>query len=367
MRVLLAGLLLGAWLGSVQPGVLRADELSAGVAVRADTDHTVVVSPRAHLSTEIAEDTRAAVTYTADVWTSASVDVRASASRPVTEQRDELDFGLSHDFGDLTLSGGYRYSIENDYVSHGALASAALALAQNNANIAVHAHARDDTVGRSGEPTFARNLVSGGAQLIFSQALSRALLGQASYELDHFAGYQASPYRYVGIGGTGFGCVGASMCLPEHEPDQRTRQALSLNLRIALAAHWSAAANYRIYRDDWGLWSHGLRAQATWSISELSMLSLHYRFYIQNGVNFYRAIYDAPSDRTGYTTRDRALSPMNDQELGLDWEQRVPIDSSGTQFSARVSLGAVAYHYRSFVGLNEVEALELSIALGLTN
>jgi hypothetical protein len=337
------------------------------VFVHADSDHTLVVSPRVHLASEIAEDTRADVTYTADVWTSASVDVRASASKPVSEQRDEIDLALSHKFDALTVSGGYRYSIENDYVSHGVSAAGILHLAPKNATLGLNAYAFDDTVGRAGEPTFARNLVRGGLRLAWTQLLTGALLGQLTYELSHLAGYQASPYRYVGIGGSGFGCAGASMCLPEHEPDRRTRQALGLNLRIALAAQWSAGATYQIHRDDWGLWSNSLGAQLTWSLSDQSMFTLRYRFYTQNGVNFYRAIYDTPSSLTGYTTRDRAQSPMDDQHLGLEWEQGVPIDANGARITARIGLAGVAYRYRNFVGLSDVEALELSIALGLTN
>src|SRR4051812_49014311 len=114
------------------PFLVRADALSSAVFVRSDSDHTVVVSPRARVEKRVGDATSVDVSYAADVWTSASIDIRASASRPVTEQRDELDFALSHELDDLTLTATYRYSAENDYESHGGSAGGTLDLADNN-------------------------------------------------------------------------------------------------------------------------------------------------------------------------------------------------------------------------------------------
>src|SRR4029077_6400370 len=99
----------------------RADEAAAALYVRGDTDSTTVVSPHVRANKRIGDSTSVDVTYAADVWSSASVDIRASASvRPVTEQRDELNFGLAHEWEALRLHAGYRFSTEHDYTSHGA-------------------------------------------------------------------------------------------------------------------------------------------------------------------------------------------------------------------------------------------------------
>lgn len=341
----------------------RADSLSSSVFVRTDSDHTVVVSPRAHLDKRLDESNRLDVTYAADVWTSASVDIRASASVPVTEQRDELVLALSHEWQDVSLAGSYRYSVENDYVSHGVSATGTLDLAQNNTTLMLAGFAFIDKVGRSGQPQFSRDLTTSGARAALTQVLGPKMLAQLSYELAFLAGYQASPYRVVGIGGTGFGCQDAMACQAEHEPDRRYRHAFALLWRRALTDVISLGLNYRFYVDSWGLSSHTVLGQLGWSLGEWSLLALSYRYYTQTGVSFYQRVYAHASDATRYTTRDREQSPMSDQRLGLEWEQGLPVGNAGARLTFHTSLGGVLYTYDNFVGLSDVKALELTFAL----
>lgn len=358
------------WLLSAH--AVHADSFGTGVFVRTDSDHTVVVSPRIHLNQSVAEDTKVDLTYAADVWTSASVDIRASASLPVTEQRDELDVGVTHALEDLTLSAGYRFSIENDYVSHGATGSASVDLAQHNSTLAIAGYAFGDTVGRSGSPQIARSLVTVGARLSFTQVLGSATLAQLTYELSYLDGYQASPYRWVGFGGTGFGCQlkpgqdpNTLACLPEHEPDKRTRQAFALVLRQGLLDTLSIGGSYRGYLDNWGLVSHTFGVQLGWECGPDTLITLRYRYYWQSGVEFYRAVYSAASNRSTFTTRDREQSPMQDQHAGIDLEQKFAIHDDRAKLAFRLSVGGALYSYSAFVGLQQVTALETSFAVSL--
>ena len=346
-------------------GSARADSLSSSVFVRTDSDHTVVVSPHAHLNKRLGDSDQLDVTYAADVWTSASVDVRASASKPVTEQRDELDLALAHEWEDLSLAGSYRYSVENDYVSHGLSATASLDLAQNNTTLALGGFAFMDKVGRSGEPSFSRDLVTAGTRASLTQILGPRMFAQLTYELAYLSGYQASPYRFVGTGGTGFGCKDASSCQPEREPDQRYRHALAALVRRALTQDLSIGLNYRFYLDSWQLSSHTVSAQLAWLVADDTQLALSYRFYTQTGVYFYQRVYAPSADPGRYTTRDREQSPMQSQRLGLEWEQRFALGHAGTRLVWFTSLGGVLYDYQNFVGLRSVEALELTFALRL--
>lgn len=343
----------------------RADSLSSSVFVRTDSDHTLVVSPHAHLNKRLGDSDQLDVTYAADVWTSASVDVRASASLPVTEQRDELDLALTHEWQDLSLAGSYRYSVENDYVSHGVSATGSLDLAQNNTTFALGGFAFFDKVGRSGHPTFSRDLLTAGARASITQILDARMFAQLTYELAYLSGYQASPYRFVGTGGTGFGCQDATTCLAEHEPDQRYRHALAGLVRRALTDDLSIGLNYRFYLDSWQLSSHTVSAQLAWMLASHTQLALSYRFYTQTGVYFYQRVYTVGSAPDRYTTRDREQSPMQSQRLGLEWEQQFAIGHTGTRLVWFTSLGGVLYDYQSFVGLREVKALEFTFALRL--
>lgn len=343
---------------------VRADTLASGVYVRTDSDRTTVVSPHARVSKRILDATEVDVTYAADIWTSASIDVRTSASLPVQEQRDELDVGVAHEWTDLKLSAGYRYSVENDYLSHGASAGAQYAFANNNATLALDAHVLFDTVGRAGAPRFSEALTTGSARLTFTQVLDPQMLAQLTYEIGRAEGYQASPYRKVGLGGSGFGCVDATFCLDEHEPGSRTRHAVAAELRRAFGDALSADATYRFIVDDWGLTSHTALLQLAWLAGDNSVLSLRYRFYLQSGVRFYERRYPAQLSAGAYTTRDREQSPMHDQRVGLDWEQRAQLDED-LALSVVLAAGGSVFDYSQFVGLSQVYALELTLALAL--
>ena len=340
------------------------DSLSSAVYVRTDSDDTVVVSPLAHASKQVLDQTVLDLTYTADVWTSASVDVRASASKAVTEQRDELEGTVSQAVSDLTLTGTYRFSVENDYTSHGAFLGGSYAMADNAATLAWNAFGLFDTVGRSGSPAFSESLYTAGARLSFTQVLDPHMLAQLTYELAHLDGYQASPYRKIGLGGTGFGCVGALLCIDEREPSTRTRNVGALVVRRALTDALSAGASYRFIVDDWGLRSHTVALQLGLMLGERSLLSLRYRFYTQTGVRFYAPIYAVTLANEAYATRDREQSPMHDQRIGLDWEQRAQLGSD-LDLAISLSAGGTRFDYDAFVGLSHTYAFELALALAL--
>jgi hypothetical protein len=350
----------------VAPSLARADALASAVFVRTDSDHTLVVSPRARASKRLDDDrTDVDVTYAADIWTSASIDIRASASKAVTEQRNELDFAVSHELEDVTLNGSYRYSVENDYVSNGFSGGGSFSFADKSSTIALNAYLFQDAVGRSGDPTFSRGLSTIGGRLAFTQVLDPNTLGQVTYELVHLDGYQASPYRFVGVGGTGFGCVQAMLCLPEHEPGLRTRHALALLLRRALGDKVSLGGNYRFFIDDWGLQSHTAAAQLGFILGSNTSLTLRYRFYLQSGVSFYAPVYQTLPTASTYTTRDREQSPMHDHRIGLDLQQKAPLGDGGTRLVVTTGVGADFYSYDNFVGLRQTSALEFTLALAL--
>lgn len=355
------------WLACAGVGLTlaRADSLTSAIYVRTDTDQTVVVSPRAHAGKRLDDRTQLDVSYAADVWTSASIDIRASASKAVTEQRNELDVAASRELDDMTFDLSYRYSAENDYESHGASAGSSIDLANKSATLALGIYLFQDDVGRSGDPTFSRALSTLGGRLTFTQVIDTQTLAQLTYEHIHLDGYQASPYRVVGIGGTGFGCYGASLCLPEHQPNFRTKHALAALVRRAFSDTFSFGVNYRFFADDWGLTSHTVALSASLLASENTLLTLRYRFYTQTGVSFYSAVYRSPPDPKTFTTRDREQSPMHDQRIGLDLEQRSPLGDDSMRLVTIASVGADFYEYDNFVGLKRVRALELTLSVGL--
>jgi hypothetical protein len=129
---------------------VRADDVTSAIFVRQDSDHTTVVSPHVRAQKAVTDELQVYAGYSADVWTSASIDIRASASvKPVTEQRDELNVGLIQSWSDLSLGVSYRFSTEADYLSNGGSVEAHYNLANKAATLSASLHLFADVVGRS--------------------------------------------------------------------------------------------------------------------------------------------------------------------------------------------------------------------------
>lgn len=348
---------------------VSAQEAASAVYVRTDTDHTVVIAPRLRVTAPIVETTRVSVTYAADVWTSASVDIMASASKvPVTEQRDEIDVSLDHEFEDVTVTAAYRVSMEPDYLSNGGSGGFKWDFADNNSTLAVGVSGSSDDVGRAGDPGFSRKTGTLGGRLSFTQVLGVGTLAQGMYELSRITGYQGSPYRFVPIGDAE--CTSAtegqsglsSVCSPEANPNERLRHAASLEMRQALSEVVSLGGAYRFYTDDWGIRSHTLRADIAWKLDTDTVLSPRYRFYVQNAANHYRSRYLVAQK---YVTNDKELSPLSSHRIALELD-RVWHFSASSTLTTTLSGAALFYSYDDFLPLDHITAFEANVALVFT-
>lgn len=355
---------------------------SSSLYVRTDTDHTTVVTPRVHLSAPVADQTRVDLVYTADIWTSASIDIRTSASRvvtdpriapgpkPVTEQRDELDLSLEHAFTDLTVGGSYRYSKEYDYESHGGTLGGTYDFADKNASLGLTARAYFDQVGRAGDPGFARSASTLSARATFTQVIDKHTLGQLVYELSHQEGYLSSPYRYVRIAsdpgevpGTCAGVVKA--CVPENNPGSRLRHALAVTARRALVENLSLGASYRFYLDDWGVMSNTASIDAAWIPSERWLLSLGYRFYRQGAASHYQIFY-LPTPTPTHVTSDKELSTLSSHRVDLEVSHAWRLDDLGTELRAVLVTAPTYYSYEDFLPLDHIIAIDVTAMLEVT-
>ena len=149
-----------------------AQEVSLANYIRTDSDHTTVIAPRLRVDYPIVEGTTVDAVYAADIWTSASIDIRTSASKiPVTEQRDEFDLSLAQVVGDGAVSASYRNSSEPDYQSHGGSLGFSYDLASRSSTVALGLSASRDNVGRADWAQWKRDLVNIGGRVSFTQVI----------------------------------------------------------------------------------------------------------------------------------------------------------------------------------------------------
>jgi hypothetical protein len=356
--------------GGSQPRPVKATAASA-IYYRSDTNATTVWSPRQRVSARFADTAGIDATFAVDAWTSASVDIVTAATRDLTtgaphqvhEVRKEVTAGAYYEFANASLSGGYRYSTENDYWSNGGVANLSLDFASKNTTLVLSGFGSKDQVGRSGDHYWRAPQNSLGARLALTQVLDRSTLMQVSWETTHVDGYQESPYRFVAIGGAGTCRSVALNCVPEQVPDERLRSAGVARVRRALGDKVSIGADYRFYIDNWGVYSHTIIPDLQWLVTERGTIGLSYRYYTQSEADFYRPRYlVAPS--SGYLTRDRELSAMYSNRVGLGYTQEFEL-SENTALTLGLRLGLARFKYLAFVGLDSVDAIEATGMLSL--
>lgn len=344
----------------------RAQDASSTLYFRTDTDHTTVVSPRVRAGADAPSGTRVDAAYSADVWTSASIDIATSASKPITEQRDQLDLRASQLLGDTTLSAAYRFSIEPDYRSHGATLSVRQNLANNSTSLGLSASLLLDRVGRSGDPAFWRSLGTLDTRLSLTQVLDPSTWIEGVYELGYATGYLASPYRYIAIGPGRPTCrTKDAVCVPEVLPDQRLRHALALNARRALNERFALGASYRFYGDGWSLFSHTGQASLSFMPGDNSLLALDYRFYAQSSAKYYSARVASLNQLGRYATRDKELSPFTSHRLAFTLQHAIKVSDTFQRLELGAIVGPTLYLFSDFPPYKRLLALEATVSLGV--
>lgn len=353
--------------GCARENLLAMRGTDAALYVRSDTDNTVVYAPRVHAGARLADAIDLDATYAMDSWTGASIDVVTAATHAIHELRHEIDTAASYQVKNLTLSGSYRYSTENDYWSHGGVGNLALELFDKNTTLALAVFGAKDIVGNASDPDFRRPQSSIGGRLTLTQILDTKTLLQASVETLRITGYQASPYRWVGVNGVGL-CAGVTRsCLPESHPHERLRTAVSGRLRRAFGSKVSMGVDFRYYFDDWGVRSDTAGTDLAILTGEHGTLSLSYRFYIQGDADFYQSTYAQTEAQLRYFTRDRKLSDLLSHRVGLEYLQGFALgERGGALFEVGARAGVTRIIYENFVGLSSVDVLELTGVLALS-
>jgi hypothetical protein len=279
--------------------------------------------------------------------------------------RKEVTAGGTYELEDVTIGGGYRYSTENDYWSNGGVLSVAFDMASNNTTLDLAVFGSSDTVGRAGDPGFKKPQQSLGGRVSLTQVLDTKSVAQLSWETTRVSGYQAGPYRFVGIGGQGT-CAGSAIyCVPEVVPNLRTRNAAVGRVRRALGERVSLGAEYRFYIDDWSLYSHTIASDLALLVGEHGMLSASYRYYTQSEADFYRPRYVNEGTVPRYLTRDRELSALYSNRVGVGYLHELGLDDGSAVVTAAFRAGLTRYHYLAFVGLEHVDAVEATLFLSL--
>jgi hypothetical protein len=329
--------------------------VSSKVQLYADTDRTVVVSPHVTGTVTLPSKTSLSATYTEDVVSSASVDVRTTASPRIYDRRQEVDFGVGQIIGGFTLGASYMHARERDYLSNGGSFTLSRELFQKNTTVSLRGGFMSNIVGRADDPLYQAPMTDFSGDLALTQIFTPTTIAQLNVTVARTNGMIASPYRHVRVNITEPTSGNTLLLLmPEAEPSDRFRFAAALGVKQYIGSFLVLHGEYRIYRDSWQVLSHTVDARVILDFSPIT-LRFRYRFYTQGRAFFYEPIYDALKT---YLSSDRELSAFTSHLFGLkvEWAP-LRTEKSGAAFRFDAKCEGMYFNYPEFIRLPERWAL----------
>jgi hypothetical protein len=281
-----------------------------------------IQGPSVLVRKKIGEKFAVSANYYMDFVTSASIDVKLSASK-YKEQRTQKSLGLEYLHGKTTYAMGVIDSKESDYIADtmnfslsqdmfGDLTTVTLGYRRGWNDVFRNIKNADGSKTR--DPTFADKADSRAYVLGLTQILTRDLISGFNYEVITDQGYLNSPYRsvrYVSPGDPrGFALE------KEIYPRTHTSNAAAVLLKYYLPWRAAVEGNYRFYTDSWGVDAHTLDLTYTHPAWKRWIFDGRLRYYRQTSADFYSDLFPR-QNFANFLARDKELATFNSFTVGL--------------------------------------------------
>ena len=292
---------------------------------RESGDRMKVTEPVVWIKSPIGETWELSASATLDIVSGASaIIVSNQTGKPVqiytgasiTDHRKAGDVAVKHRWGENTLSVSRTQSAEKDYRSDATGANATFDFNERNTTLALGYGSSNDRV-RS-VTNLNLNARRDTREYLFgvTQLLDRYALLQSNLVVTKENGYLHDPYRLTAAF---FPTAPRLSIVADTRPDTRTEWAWLTRYKRTLQAQQAVvSAEYRFYRDDWGIRSHTLAGSWLQTLNEQWKIEFGLRYYSQSQANFYRA---------ELTTRPLPKITSSDQRLASfgSWEPSLKV------------------------------------------
>lgn len=243
-----------------------------------------------------------------EVQASAAIDIVSGASpqlvsnvtgRPVQtitgasvdDRRKLADVKVARRIGELALQVSGAYSNEEDYLSKAFGIEGRMDLNQRNTTLALGYGQSRDRVRSSDdatldEPRKTREYLAG-----VTQVLSPTALVQSTVTVARGKGWYNDPYKVTFT----FYPGDPPILMGDTRPNQRDTLAWLTRYRAHLPTlAGTLQADYRFYRDDWGIRAHTLEVAWQQQMGERLALRPALRYYTQTAADFYSPVIPRP-------------------------------------------------------------------------
>ena len=246
-----------------------------------------------------------------EVWevkASAAIDIITGASpqlvsnqtgRPVqtltgasiADRRNTGDLKVTRRFGDFSLSASRALSKEDDYRSKAFGVEARGDFNQRNTTLIAGYGKSNDRIGSADNPTLDKQRITEEYLAGVTQVLSPTALVQSTLAWSRGEGWYNDPYKLTFT----FFPGRLPILAADRRPDHRNTLAWLTRYRAhAPSLNGTLQADYRYYRDDWGIRAHTLEVAWQQSIDARWALRPALRYYTQDAADFYSPTVPLP-------------------------------------------------------------------------
>jgi uncharacterized protein DUF3570 len=319
-----------------------------------------IQGPSVLVRKKVGDNLSLSANYYEDMISSASIDVKLSAS-PYHETRKQESVGADYLHGKSTYSAGFITSKEPDYKANTSYFSVSqdmfgdlttLTLGYRRGWDRIYEDRKDsqtqqivtDTIIYNGRPATADHH---GYSLSLTQILTRNAILGFNYELLTDQGYLANPYRKIRYLSPG---LGAGFTLADQVyPNTRTSNAASAQLKYYLPYRAALTGQYRFFHDTWGILAHTVELDYTHPAGKHWIFESSLRYYTQKHADFYSDLFPR-ANYQNFMARDRELAAFHSYTLGAgaSYQFMVPGVHWINKSSANVRVDHLLVDYSDF-------------------
>src|SRR5204862_1992094 len=296
-----------------------------------------IQGPSVLVRKKVGDNLSLSANYYEDMISSASIDVKLSAS-PYHETRRQGSLGADYLHGKSTYSAGFITSKEPDYKANTSYFAVSQDMFGDLTTVTLGYRRGWDRVFKDRKAPVSGRIVTDsvfnnnlghnsadhrGYSLSLSQILTRNAILGFNYELLTDQGYLANPYREIRYLSPG---LGPGFTLADQVyPNTRTSYAATAQLKYYLPYRAALTGQYRYFHDTWGILAHTVELDYTQPVLRHWILDGSLRYYRQGAADFYSDLFPR-ANYQNFMARDRELAAFRSYTVGAGaaWQFAMP-------------------------------------------
>jgi hypothetical protein len=317
--------------GGLAPAGVLAEDRADALYHRYQGGGVEIQGPSVLVRKKIGEHFAVNANYYMDFVTSASIDVKLSASQ-YKEQRTQKSLGFEFLHDKTTYTANVISSKESDYTADtasfglsqdmfGDLTTVSLGYRRGWNH--VFRNIKDPDGAKIRDPSFAEQMDTRAYTVGLTQIITRNMLAGINVEAITDEGYLNSPYRSVRYADPGDPRGFALQA--EIYPRTHTSNATAIFAKYYLPWRAAIEGNYRFYSDSWGVNASTFDLTYTHPAWRRWIFDGRLRYYTQTQADFYSDLFPR-RDYQNFLARDKELAAYTGYTVGLgaSYEFNVP-------------------------------------------